>query len=74
MTIRKVSEQSGASRMALYRHVRDKQELCELVADEISWQAVPRELDETSTGRPSCVPLPTAFGKGFRPIRPFSTS
>lgn len=48
MTIRRVSEKTGASRMALYRHVRDKSELLELVADEISWQAIPRTLDEAA--------------------------
>lgn len=41
LTIRRLAEAVGASRMALYRHVRDKQELLDLVADEIAWQAVP---------------------------------
>jgi AcrR family transcriptional regulator len=51
MTIRRVSEKTGASRMALYRHVRDKQELLELVADEISWQAIPRKTSDTDNWR-----------------------
>ncbi len=45
VTIRRVADEVGASRMALYRHVRDKEELLDLVADEIAWQAVPPAQD-----------------------------
>ena len=48
LTIRKVSERTGASRMALYRHVSDKMELLELLADEMSWQSIPDDLGETA--------------------------
>lgn len=46
ITIRAVAEELGASRMALYRHVRDKQELLDLVADEISWRSADLDLPD----------------------------
>lgn len=41
LTIRRLAEAVGASRMGLYRHVRDKDEIIDLVADEISLRAIP---------------------------------
>ncbi|MEU4224171.1 TetR/AcrR family transcriptional regulator [Nonomuraea sp. NPDC026600] len=41
VTIRRVAEESGASRMALYRHVADKEALIELVADAVAEAVVP---------------------------------
>jgi AcrR family transcriptional regulator len=50
VTIRRVADAVGASRMALYRHVRDKQELLDLLADEIAWQALP-DVDDADDWR-----------------------
>ncbi|MEU7744746.1 TetR/AcrR family transcriptional regulator [Nonomuraea sp. NPDC049158] len=41
VTIRRVAEEAGASRMALYRHVADKEALIELVADAVAAAVVP---------------------------------
>ncbi|MBU4336429.1 MAG: TetR family transcriptional regulator [Actinobacteria bacterium] len=48
LTIRRVAEALGASRMALYRHVHDKQELLDLVADEIAAQSADLPVDESA--------------------------
>ncbi|MFW7413989.1 TetR/AcrR family transcriptional regulator [Demequina sp. SO4-18] len=45
VTIRAVAEAVGCSRMALYRHVRDKTDLLDLLADEVSWAAAARAPD-----------------------------
>ncbi len=39
VTMRAVADAVGCSRMALYRHVRDKDDLLDLLADEVSWTA-----------------------------------
>ena len=39
VTIRSVADAVGCSRMALYRHVRDQDDLLDLLADEVSWAA-----------------------------------
>ena len=65
LTIRNVSERTGASRMALYRHVRDKDELLELVADEISWQAIPNGLDENAGWKESLRAIANGLREGF---------
>lgn len=46
VTIRRVAQAVGSSRMALYRHVRDKQELLDLVADQIAWRAAQLPFDD----------------------------
>jgi AcrR family transcriptional regulator len=46
VTIRRVAQAVGCSRMALYRHVRDKQELLDLVADQIAWRAAQLPFDD----------------------------
>lgn len=46
VSIRKVADAVGSSRMALYRHVHDKQELLDLVADEISRLSAELPVDE----------------------------
>jgi AcrR family transcriptional regulator len=48
LTIRRVAEAVGASRMALYRHVHDKQELLDLVTDEISALSADLPVDESA--------------------------
>ena len=45
VTIRAVADEVGCSRMALYRHVRDKEDLLDLLADEVSWAASARRPD-----------------------------
>ena len=39
VTVRRVAEAAGCSRMALYRHVQDKQQLLDLAADRIAADA-----------------------------------
>lgn len=48
VTIRRVAQAVGASRMALYRHVHDKQELLDLVADEIARLSADLPVDESA--------------------------
>jgi AcrR family transcriptional regulator len=48
VTIRRVAQAVGASRMALYRHVRDKADLLNLIADEISRLSAELPVDESA--------------------------
>jgi len=48
VTIRRVAQAVGASRMALYRHVHGKQELLDLIADEISRLSADLPVDESA--------------------------
>ncbi|MFI6394945.1 TetR/AcrR family transcriptional regulator C-terminal domain-containing protein [Nonomuraea sp. NPDC050547] len=43
LTIRRLAAEVGASRMALYRHVADKDALLDLVADEVATQVIREE-------------------------------
>ncbi|MFD9940400.1 TetR/AcrR family transcriptional regulator C-terminal domain-containing protein [Nonomuraea sp. NPDC059023] len=47
LTIRRLAAEVGAARMALYRHVADKDAILDLVADEVARQVIP---DEASRG------------------------